>query len=41
MADGDLTIQSRPGIAARVDGLLQAFSDLAKAQQPEFKAGPG
>ena len=37
MTDGDLTTQSRPGMAAKVDGLLQAFGNLAKAQQPGFR----
>lgn len=40
MTDAELTPQSRPGIASKVDGLLQGFGDLAKAQQPGFRPGP-
>jgi hypothetical protein len=41
MTDADLTAQSRPDIAAKVNGSLDGFGRLAQAQQPGFKAGPG
>jgi len=40
MTDADLTAQSRPAIADKVNGLLEGFGQLAQAQQPGFKAGP-
>jgi hypothetical protein len=40
MTDADLTAQSRPDIATKVNGPLDGFGRLVRAQQPGFKADP-